>query len=81
MVYTNIASIMTSNIHDWIRSRLVGQRLRFKCDCTGTMDIVGIVRDAKAMSGEIVLTVEVEGGGGKTIRIGENHPGMKVSRA
>lgn len=67
-------------LHEWTAGRLRGQRLRFKCDCSFKMDIIGIIRDIQAIGGEIVLVVEIEGKGGRTIKISENHPGLTVSR-
>ena len=40
------------------------------------MDVDGVVRDYELSQNEIIFIVDV---GGKLIRIGENHPNMKIS--
>ena len=58
-----------------IAKQLIGQKLRFKCDCFFGLDGVGIIRDFDIIQNEIVFTVESEG---TIIKIGENHPNLYI---
>lgn len=59
----------------YIADQLIGQTLRFKCDCIFPLDKVGTIRDWEIISNEIIFSVDV---GGKIIKLGENHPNLIV---
>lgn len=68
---------MEESLKDYLAKQMLGKRLHFHCDCIVSMDADGVVRDYELDHNEIIFIVDV---GGKLIRIGENHPNMKISR-
>lgn len=62
----------------YIAKQIIGKRLRFKCDCTMRLDVIGRVVDYEIKNNEIVFLVDVNG---KIIHIGENHPNLMVIEA
>lgn len=61
----------------YVGDQLKGHKLRFYCDCSFGMDVVGTIVDYDIIQGELILSVDVKG---KIIKIGENHPGLEVER-
>ncbi len=66
---------MEESLKDYIAKQMIGKRLHFKCDCIVSMDVEGDIKDYIINNNEIVFIVQV---GNKLIKIGENHPKMKV---
>ena len=66
---------MEESLKDYIAKQTIGKRLHFKCDCIVSMDVEGDIKDYIINNNEIVFIVQV---GNKLIKIGENHPKMKV---
>lgn len=64
-----------TNFKDYIGEQMKGKKLHFKCDCLFPFDTIGVIRSYAIENQELVFTVEVEG---KTIKISENHPKLKV---
>ena len=62
----------------YIGQQLIGKRLRFYCDCSFGMDVIGTIVDYTVINNEIFWSVDVNG---KIIKFGENHPGLEVERA
>lgn len=60
---------------DYIAQQLINKKLFFHCDCLFPIDATGIVRNYQVVNNEIVFEVDVEG---KIVKIGENHPKLKV---
>lgn len=60
----------------YIASKLLGQKLHFNCDCLIGIDVVGTVVDYEIYRDEIIFLIDVDG---KIIKIGENHPHMRVA--
>lgn len=60
----------------YIASRLVGKRLRFKCNCLIPIDIEGEILSYEIVNNEIVWSVSSKG---KIYKFGENHPNMKIT--
>ena len=67
---------MEEPLKDYLAKQMLGKHLHFHCDCIVSMDVDGVVRDYELSQNEIIFIVDV---GGKLIRIGENHPNMKIS--
>ena len=67
---------MEEPLKDYLAKQMLGKHLHFHCDCIISMDVDGVVRDYELNQNEIIFIVDV---GGKLIRIGENHPNMKIS--
>lgn len=63
------------NIKDHIAGQFLGKRYHFVCDCLVPLDVTGLVQDYEISGPEILLLVEV---GGRIIRIGLNHPTLRV---
>lgn len=62
-------------VRKYIAEQFKGNRYHFKCDCLLAFDIVGKVVDYILEKDEIVLMVSVEN---KIIKIGLNHPNLKI---
>lgn len=68
---------MMIDFKKYIGSLLVGKKLRFFCDCTFKIDVIGTVIELSSItSNEFVYTVKTDNG--KIIHVGSNHPKMKV---
>lgn len=65
--------------HDWIKNKINNQYLRFKCDCSFKMDFEGRIIDYQIIDSELIMIIEDRRG--KIIKIGENHPGLTITRA
>lgn len=65
------------DIGTWMKSRFIGQKLHFKCDCTAKLDVIGIIKDVE-FGPETIFIVSV---GNKLIKIGSNHPNLRVGKA
>lgn len=61
----------------YIAQQLVGQTLRFKCECIFAMDIIGSVEDVEIKNDEFLYTVNCNG---KLITIGSNYPNMEIEQ-
>lgn len=68
---------MEEPLKDYLAKQMLGKRLHFHCDCIVSMNVDGIIRDYELNGNEIIFIVDVDG---KLIKIGENHPNMKISR-
>jgi hypothetical protein len=62
-------------IKKYIATQFIGKKLHFICDCLIPIDSVGIIKDFEISNNEIIFIVDVSG---KLIKIGENHPNLKV---
>lgn len=60
---------------EYIASNFIGKRLRFNCDCTFPMDIIGTIVDYEIIGNEIIFKVKKED---KIVRVSENHPKLMV---
>jgi hypothetical protein len=63
------------NFKKYIGCKLIGETLRFKCDCVIPVDIVGVIKDIEIVSNEIIFITDCDG---RIIKIGENHPNLFV---
>ena len=61
----------------YIGQQLIGKRLRFYCDCSFGMDVIGTIVDCEIVKNEIIFLVDV---GDRIIKIGENHPNLQVKK-
>ena len=68
---------MEEPLKDHLAKLMLGKRFHFRCDCIVSMDLNGTVKDYEIVGNEIIFIVESDG---KLIKIGENHPSMKISR-
>lgn len=59
-----------------IASKLIGDKLHFKCDCILPLDHVGVIKDYEIVANEIVFIVDING---RLIKIGENHPNLLIN--
>lgn len=66
------------NIHDLIKLKIYNLKFRFKCDCSFKFNFIGSIKDYQVIDSELVLIIEDDRG--KVIRIGENHPGLTITR-
>lgn len=66
---------MEEGFKDYIAKQLIGKKIHFKCDCLFKLNHIGVIKDYKIVSNEIIFIVMVDG---KIINIGENHPNLKV---
>lgn len=66
---------MEESLKDYIGKMMIGKRFRFLCRCIISMDITGTIKDYEISSNEIIFLVDVDG---KIIKIGENHPNLKI---
>ena len=63
------------NFKDFVAKKMIGEKLRFKCNCLLQFDINGEIIDYTIDRDEIIYTVKVDD---KITKIGENHPNMEV---
>lgn len=61
----------------YIAERLVGERLKFSCNCAIPINAVGRIVDYEIINNEILFSVDMNG---RVIQIGENHPNMEVEK-
>ena len=66
---------MEEPLKDYMGKMMVGKTFRFICNCIVSMDITGTIKDYDIVNNEIVFLVESKG---KIIKIGENHPKLKI---
>ena len=66
---------MEEPIKDYMAKLMIGKSFRFICNCIVSMDITGKIKDYEVLGNEIIFLVESKG---KIIRIGENHPKLKI---
>ena len=66
---------MEESLKDYIGKMMIGKSFRFLCNCIVSMDITGKIKDYEMSGNEIIFLVESNG---KIIRIGENHPKLKI---
>lgn len=57
---------------------LIGNKVHIQCDCLMMLDVKGYVSNAILSNGEIMIYV-TDSTTNKTITIGMNHPGLKIS--
>ena len=62
-------------IKQYIAQQMIGQTLRFKCECLMPFDVVGRIIDYEIAESEIIFTVDVKG---KLMQIGTNHPKLHI---
>ena len=60
---------------EYIAKQLIGKKLYFECDCLFPLHHEGTINDFEIENNEIIFLVNING---KLIRIGENHPNLKV---
>ena len=63
------------NFKNYIAQQLIGKKLYFECKCLFPLHHEGIIKDFEIENNEIIFLVEIDN---KIIRIGENHPNLKV---
>ena len=61
-----------------IMTALIGNNVHIQCDCLMMLDIKGYVNNAILSNGEIMIYI-TDSTTNKTINIGMNHPGLKIS--
>lgn len=66
---------MEESLKDYIGKMMIGKRFRFLCNCIISMDVTGTIKDYEISSNEIIFFVDT---GKKVIKIGENHPNLKI---
>ena len=64
-------------IKKYIAEQFKGNTYHFKCDCILSLDVKGTVVDFEINNDEIVLIVSTED---KIIKIGLNHPNLKIKK-
>lgn len=62
-------------IKNYMAKQFIGKKLHFVCDCLMPINIVGSIKEFEINNNEIIFIVDV---GGKLIKIGENHPNLRV---
>ncbi len=63
------------NFKDYMGKHFKGKRLHLTCDCLFPIDIKGSCVDYSISSNELILHMDVDG---KIVKIGENHPKLKI---
>lgn len=61
----------------YIADKLIGEVLRFKCDCLIPIDIVGEILNYEIKNNEIIFTISANN---KLYKFGENHPNLKIEK-
>lgn len=61
----------------YIGEKLIGEKLRFKCNCLLPIDIIGEVVDFELNNNEIIWVISSNG---KIYKFGENHPNMYIEK-
>lgn len=64
-----------SPIKTYIANTIKGKTVHFRCDCVLGIDVTGTVIDWELYQNEIIWSVKTPD---RVIRIGENHPNMKI---
>lgn len=60
----------------YIVEQLIGKTLHFTCDCILSLNVIGKIIDCEIKDCEFIFTVLTPDG--KPIKIGSNHPNLKV---
>ena len=68
---------MEEPLKEYMAKQMIGHHLKFRCDCIVSMNTEGVIKDYSIVDNEIIFLVQV---GTKIIKIGENHPKMKVTK-
>ncbi len=66
---------MEESLKDYLAKQLLNKKFRFVCNCIISMNVTGTIKDYDIINNEIIFIVESKG---KLIKIGENHPKLKI---
>ena len=64
-------------IKEYIATQFINNTYRFKCDCIGPFDIVGVVKDYEFAGNEIVLIVQTSS---RLMHIGLNTNALMIEQ-
>ena len=59
----------------YLGEQFLDKKFHFTCECLIPFDVVGIIIDYTIEGNELILHVDVNG---KVMKIGENHPNLKI---